>query len=70
MVSMFAIERTLSWYVFLIIVLAINANHVPELYLKIINWTLLFTLSILFLRLYNEWARLKYELELQDTESK
>jgi len=63
MTSMFAIEKTLSWYVFLIIVLAINANHVPELYLKIINWTLLVALSGLFFRLHKEWARLKYELE-------
>lgn len=63
MVSMFAIERTLIWYMILIVILAINANHVPELHLKIINWTLLCALSVFFFRLHKEWARLKYELE-------
>jgi len=60
MVSKYAVEKTQVYYILIIMLLAVNLQHIDVLWLKIVNIFILSLFTWLYYSLHKAWTTLKY----------
>lgn len=60
MISERAIEKTLVYYILVVMLLAVNLQHIDVLWLKVVNIVVLMFFSWLYYSLHKAWTKLKY----------